>query len=123
MADLSGLALELALVGGDGRGSCLSHPAQSRLPTPRRRLCCRCSGRSAADTRITAHGKALAALPLHPRLAHMLLRAGADAAPLAALLADRDPLPRAAPVDLNLRLDALRTPPAEATRGTPIAAR
>ena len=57
--------------------------------------------------RITAHGRAIAALPLHPRLAHMLLTAGKQAAPLAALLAARDPL-RGAPVDLALRIAALR---------------
>ena len=56
-----------------------------------------------------AHGRALAALPLHPRLGHMLLRAGPEAAPLAALLAERDPL-RGAPPDLALRLAALRDP-------------
>ena len=46
---------------------------------------------------VTAHGKAMAKLPLHPRLAHMAIRAkarglGAEAASLAALLAERDPL-------------------------------
>ena len=55
---------------------------------------------------ITAHGRALAALPLHPRLAHMLLIAGRQAAGLAALLADRDPL-TGAPPDLAPRLRAL----------------
>ncbi|MEM6729563.1 MAG: ATP-dependent helicase C-terminal domain-containing protein, partial [Pseudomonadota bacterium] len=34
----------------------------------------------------------LARLPTHPRLAHMLLKAGAGAAPLAALLSARDPV-------------------------------
>ena len=53
--------------------------------------------------RITAHGRAMAALPLHPRLAHMLLTAGRGAAPLAALLAERDPL-RGAPAEV---VDAL----------------
>ena len=57
--------------------------------------------------RITAHGRALAALPLHPRLAHMLQIAGSQAAPLAALLAARDPL-RGAPSDLSLRITALK---------------
>ena len=61
--------------------------------------------------RITDHGRALAALPLHPRLGHMLLCAGEsrDAATLAALLAERDPL-RGAPPDLSLRLAALVNP-------------
>ena len=65
---------------------------------------------------ITDHGRALAGLPLHPRLAHMLVRAGAGAAELAALLADRDPLGRGAPVDLSLRLDAIRDPRGYAER-------
>ena len=61
--------------------------------------------------RITDHGRALAALPLHPRLGHMLLRAGggADAAMLAAALAERDPL-RGAPPDLALRMAAVKDP-------------
>ncbi|MDP4031923.1 MAG: ATP-dependent helicase C-terminal domain-containing protein, partial [Pseudorhodobacter sp.] len=58
----------------------------------------------------TEHGRALAALPLHPRLGHMLTRAGgAEAATLAALLAERDPL-RGAPPDLALRMAAIRDP-------------
>jgi ATP-dependent helicase HrpB len=61
-----------------------------------------------ATGRITPHGKALAALPLHPRLAHMLASAGPEAATLSALLAERDPLGRGAPVDLALRLSAAR---------------
>lgn len=45
--------------------------------------------------RITAHGRAMAAIPLHPRYAHMLLRAheknlGALACDVAALLEERD---------------------------------
>ncbi|WP_136637196.1 ATP-dependent helicase HrpB [Pseudooceanicola onchidii] len=55
---------------------------------------------------ITDHGRALARLPTHPRLANMLARAGRQAATLAALLADRDPLPRGAPTDLSLRIEA-----------------
>jgi ATP-dependent helicase HrpB len=66
--------------------------------------------------RITAHGRALAALPLHPRLAHMLALAGPDAAPLAALLGERDPLPRNAPSDLSLRLEAINDPSGFAQR-------
>ena len=74
---------------------------------------------------ITAHGRALAALPLHPRLGHMLQTAGPKAAPLAALIAERDPLPRSAPIDLTLRLAAVTDPkryaeehPHAAHRGT-----
>jgi ATP-dependent helicase HrpB len=57
--------------------------------------------------RITDHGRTLARLPTHPRLANLLARAGKPAAMLAALLADRDPLPRTAPTDLTLRIEAL----------------
>jgi ATP-dependent helicase HrpB len=56
---------------------------------------------------ITAHGRMLAALPVHPRIGHMLTVAGAQAAPLAALLEARDPL-RGAGCDLALRLAAVR---------------
>jgi ATP-dependent helicase HrpB len=49
----------------------------------------------------------LAAMPLHPRLAHMLAAGGGPVAPqVAALLAERDPL-RGAPPDLGLRLEAV----------------
>jgi len=116
-ADLSGLALELALWGAaPGDLAFLTPPAPAALAEARALL--RMLGALDARDRITAHGRALAALPLHPRLAHMLARAGAGAAPLAALLDARDPLPRSAPVDLGLRLGALRAPPPEADRGT-----
>lgn len=59
--------------------------------------------------RITEHGKALARQPLHPRLAHMLETAGDQAASLAALLAERDPM-RNQGTDLTLRLRAIADP-------------
>ncbi len=103
-ADLAGLALELAIWGSDDLAF-LTPPPIGALAEARALL----TGLGALDAqhRITAHGRALAALPLHPRLAHMLLTAGAQAAPLAALLAARDPL-RGAPSDLGLRLRALK---------------
>jgi ATP-dependent helicase HrpB len=67
--------------------------------------------------RITDHGRQIAALPLHPRLAHMLAVAGPQAAPLAALLAERDPL-RGAGADLTLRLSAIDRPGPDADRAT-----
>ncbi|MEE4108934.1 MAG: ATP-dependent helicase HrpB, partial [Halieaceae bacterium] len=68
---------------------------------------------------LTRHGRQMAALPTHPRLAHMLiagLAAGAadTACQLAAVLSDRDPVGRESP-DMELRLDYLqeqRTAPA-----------
>ena len=105
-ADLAGLALELALWGNAcGAGlAFLTPPPAGPLAEARALL----TGLGALDAagRITAHGRAMAALPLHPRLAHMLLTAGPQAAPLAALLEARDPL-RGATVDLAQRLDLL----------------
>ena len=62
--------------------------------------------------RITPHGRVLAALPCHPRIAQMLLAAGAEkelAAEIAALLEERDPLAALeGDAALTTRLDALR---------------
>ncbi|WP_259780617.1 ATP-dependent helicase HrpB [Aestuariispira ectoiniformans] len=68
------------------------------------------------DNRITAHGKQLARLPMHPRLAHMVVTGaehglGKLAVEVAALLSERDILqrrgPEALPVDMRLRVRAL----------------
>ena len=103
-ADLTGLVLELALW-GSAELSFLTPPPAPAIAEARALL----AGLGALDGRggITAHGRALATLPLHPRLAHMLLVAGAQAAPLAALLAERDPLRGAATVDLTQRMAAI----------------
>ena len=101
-ADLAGLALELALWGGADLPF-LTPPPAAPLAEARALL----EDLGALDQgRITPHGRSLVALPLHPRLAHMLLIAGPTAAPLAALLEERDPL-RGAPPDLALRLKAI----------------
>lgn len=102
-ADLAGLALELATWGSDDLAF-LTPPPANTLAEARALL----QGLGALDgqAQITPHGRALAAMPLHPRLAHMLQTAGQQAAPLAALLAARDPL-RGAPIDLSLRIAAI----------------
>lgn len=108
MADLAGLALELALWGADPEAlAFLTPPNPGALAEARALL----QGLGALDAgrRITAHGRQLVRLPLHPRLGHMLVTAGPEAATLAALLADRDPL-TGAPADLALRLAAIRDP-------------
>ncbi|PRX37641.1 ATP-dependent helicase HrpB [Meinhardsimonia xiamenensis] len=108
-ADLAPLALELAAWGaGDGAGLAFLTPPPAGPLAAARALLARLGALDAAG-RITPHGREMAALPVHPRLAHMLLRAGPDAAPLAALLGERDPL-RGAGVDLALRLRALADP-------------
>ncbi len=115
-ADLTGLALELALWGARGPEDLafLTPPNPGAFAEARALLLD--LGALEAGGAITEHGRALAALPVHPRLAHMLRRAGPSAAPLAALLENRDPLPRAAPVDLALRLRALADPKGFADR-------
>lgn len=70
-----------------------------------------------ADGAITSHGRDLVRLGTHPRLAHMILRsvplgATRTAIEIAALLSERDLLrfpPGERNVDLQLRVDALRT--------------
>ena len=118
-ADLTGLALELALWGGGEGLAFLTPPPAGALSEARALLVA--LGALDAAGRISAHGKAMAALPLHPRLAHMLLSAGKGAAPLAALLNSRDPL-TGAPADLSLRLKAMADPRAYA-RDHPFPAR
>ena len=114
-ADLAGLALELALWGATPDDLAFLTPPNPGTYAEAQALL-RMLGALDDQNRITRHGKSLAALPLHPRLAHMLAVAGPRAALLAALLADRDPLSRGAPVDLSLRLSALRDPRAYADR-------
>lgn len=113
VADLAGLALELALWGG-AELPFLTPPPAGPLAEARTLL----QGLGALDDKghITAHGRVLAALPLHPRLGHMLAIAGPEAATLAALLAERDPLRGAGP-DLGLRMQAIQRPGPEADRG------
>ncbi|MDP5307152.1 ATP-dependent helicase HrpB [Paracoccus spongiarum] len=108
VADLAGLALELAAWGAEPGGlAFLTAPPEAALAEARALL----ADLGALDRagRITAHGRDLVRLPLHPRLGHMLSVAGAGAADLAALLNDRDPL-RGAPADVALRLAAMRDP-------------
>jgi ATP-dependent helicase HrpB len=113
-ADLTPLALELALWGGADLPF-LTPPHPGVLAEAQALL----TSLGALDVagRITGHGKQLASLPLHPRLAHMLAVAGPEAATLAALLAERDPL-RGAPPDLAQRMKASDRPSPDAHRPT-----
>lgn len=104
-ADLTGLALELAAWGAD------EHDLAFLTPPPPPALA---EARSLLNDlgilnggRLTSHGEAVAALPLHPRLGHMLAMAGPEAAVPAAIMAGRDPL-LTRQSDLTLRLRALK---------------
>jgi ATP-dependent helicase HrpB len=126
-ADLAPLALELAAWG-------TTDPAELRWLDPppaaayaQARELLRELGALADDGRITRHGRRMAGLPLHPRLAHMTLTARrlgaiATAADLAALLGERDFL-RAntgrdgTDPDVRLRLPLLRESGAAAPPG------
>ncbi len=115
-ADLAPLALELAAWGATdaSRLAWLDPPPAAQLASARELL--QWLGALDREHRITPHGRAMAELPVHPRLAHMLLRArdlGATAlaADIAALLGERDLLRGAdRDADLRTRLEVLRGP-------------
>ena len=93
-ADLSALVLDCAIWGvADPRSlAWLDPPPHAALDEARTRLFA--LEEIDADARPTAHGRAIARLPMAPRLAHMLLRAGEiglarDAADVAVLLGER----------------------------------
>jgi len=117
-ADLAPLALELASWGCNDQAQLrwLDAPPAATLAQARELLA---SLQALENNKITAHGRAMAGIGAHPRLAHMLLRAQAIghthlAADIAALLGERDLLrfrfgtSGARDVDIRLRLDALR---------------
>jgi ATP-dependent helicase HrpB len=115
-ADLAPLALDLAVWGAEPEElrwlDSPPGPAMSQARELLQRL-----GALGADGQITPHGRAVAGMGLHPRLAHMALRAvplglGRLACELAAILGERDFLRAAggaaANADLRLRVEALR---------------
>ncbi|WP_120996701.1 ATP-dependent helicase HrpB [Stutzerimonas urumqiensis] len=117
-ADLAGLALQLdrwgatpeELVWLDAPPPAAYAQAQAlleRLGAARRS--------DAGQWQLTAHGQAMAELPAHPRIAHLLLRGqalglGRLAADLAALLVERD-IQRGGGADLASRLALLESQP------------
>ena len=114
-ADLAPLLLELALWGtaNPAELSWLTPPPPGAVAQARELL----TGLGAlnAEGQITAHGRQMAELPLHPRLAHMLLKSvplqlTGLACEIAALLSERDILRGPSGwrnADLRLRLDVL----------------
>jgi len=110
-SDLSSLLLDCALwgVGDPASLRWLDAPPAAAVAEARKRL----TALEAldADGRITPHGKALATLPLAPRIAHMLVRAGdrglaRTAAEIAVLLGERGL--GGQDTDLTLRLQRWR---------------
>ncbi len=106
-ADLTGLALELAGWGaGSSEGLAFLTPPNAGVLAEARKLLTTL-GALDDSGHITPHGRAMARLPLHPRLAHMLILGGKPAAPVAALAGNRDPMGRGVGCDLSLRLKLL----------------
>ena len=109
-ADLSGLALDLARWGAkDASGLAFLDPPPAAAFAEARALLVRLEALT-ADGVLTAHGRALADIPLPPRLAHMVLKAAetgqaSRAARIAALVTERNLGGR--DVDLRHRLEGL----------------
>jgi ATP-dependent helicase HrpB len=108
-ADLSGLALELARWGVSSVDGLPWYEAPPKAAFSQAQDLLRKLGAVDLTFAITAHGKAMAELPLHPRLAHMViaaraLGAGQSAAEIAALLSERDGAGRDASIDVEQRL-------------------
>ena len=114
-ADLAPLALDLAAAGIQDPSALqwLNPPAPGPFAGARQLLAE--LGLLTPEGRLTADGKRASTLPLHPRLAHMVVRAhgsalGATALDIAALLAERDILRAegaAADPDIRIRLELL----------------
>lgn len=112
-ADLSSLVLDAGAWGESDLSALpwITPPPPSHLAEARKLL--QALGALDGEGKITPHGKAMSALPCHPRMAEMLLKADtpskkALAADLAALLEEKDPLPDQADTGMDIRLSALR---------------
>jgi ATP-dependent helicase HrpB len=129
-ADLAPLALELACWGADANSLAWLDPPPT-APLAQARDLLRQLEAIEPSGRITPHGRMLAKLGMHPRLAHMLVKsrdlgAARLACDLAAILSERDIL-RAAPgardADLRLRVAVLRGAAQEVPAGVTVDAR
>jgi ATP-dependent helicase HrpB len=115
-ADLAPLALELSCWGAVDAASLSWLDPPPAAPLAQARDLLRQLEAIDSSARVTPHGRMLAKLGLHPRLAHMLVKAREHGAPrlacdLAAILSERDVLrggPGARDVDLRLRVAVLR---------------
>lgn len=108
LADLASFALDLALW-GDSSGKQLKFidsPPNANLTRAQHLL--RFLGAVDDNGRITDHGRAMAGLPVHPRLAHMVLKGieiglGPAACEIVALLDERDVLRGKSFIDVDLQ--------------------
>lgn len=110
-ADLSSLMLDLARWGDTDPNNYewITPPPASSMKTAKGLLE---KLEAIKDNKITEKGRRMSELPAHPRIAHMLIEAHSSeidtAVDIAALLEERDPLPRSETVNIATRADALR---------------
>lgn len=123
-ADLAPLALTLADAGIDDVQALRWLDAPSPAGIALSHTLLQLLGAIDEHRQITAHGRAMAALPMHPRLAHLVLRAtardaahrdavGTLACAIAACVEERDVVRgvhQAPPADLSLRVEAVLAP-------------
>ena len=112
-ADLAPLALELAVWGAREASDLQWLDQPPAAPLAQARALLRRLEAIDAEGRITPQGRDMSRIGLHPRLAHMVVRArragqGELAAQLAALLSERDLLRSQRDPDIRSRLEALR---------------
>lgn len=112
-ADLSGMILDIAAWGGSEPASLpwITPPPTGHIAEAQRLL--KLLGALDGNGVITPHGRRMAALPCHPRIANMLVCATdgplrALAADIAAILEDKDPLNDENDADINTRIALLR---------------
>ncbi|MEM7545447.1 MAG: ATP-dependent helicase HrpB [Pseudomonadota bacterium] len=115
IADLSGFALDLAAWGATPGGlSMLTSPPEAAYASARALL--QALGALDDAGQITTHGREMAEMPMHPRLAHMIttapVAARGEAVTLAALLEADDPIRRDG-ADITSRIRALADPDRE----------
>jgi ATP-dependent helicase HrpB len=117
--DLAALALELAVWGADAAALAFLDPPPRRALAEAHALLIEL-GAIDTDQRVTPTGRAMVELPVHPRLAHMIVRSadqgvGPAACALAALLEERDVLrgrPDELPTDIAERIRLIMNPTA-----------
>ena len=111
--DLTGLVLELAAWGTSNPADLPFLDPPKPVPFQSAQELLRSLGALDDGNAITAHGREISRLPVHPRLGHMILNSGKDSDLVAALLENRDILMRSntrSNSDFSLRLDAARDP-------------
>ena len=106
-SDLTPFALELALWGSNiNQLALLTRPNEKALSEANKVL--QMLGAVNEQLEITKDGRLLSKIPLHPRLARIILAGGKDATLLASVLSNADPLNNMNSSDINIRIAAIK---------------